>query len=965
MNCNQGSIWHKWDFHVHTPYSLLNNGFGVDPFILNEEIEDRESVKNRIEEGFDQYVKTMIQKAIEKNVVGIGITDYFLIDGYKKIKKDYLDNPSKMELLFPNEEERIKIKEMYFFPNIEFRLETFVGRDSHAVNYHVLFSGNLPIEEIENNFLSKLKIRHGPQDERNLSLYNIKQIGREIKETNPSNRTDLNEGMLKITVSDKSILEALNSATTLKEHSLIVVPVDEDLSHIPWDGRDYETRKILYAQANCFFSANKRTRDWAIGENVEKVNQEAEKRQRIKEFYSLKPCIWGSDAHNYDGLFEPDERRYCWIKGDSTFEGLKQILYEPADRVFIGEDCPEKKDSHYVIKSVKFNDENFQQEEIIFNPNLNCIIGGKSTGKTLLLQNMAKAIDPSHVDQQIKSLQGNRSPLDVNTPIVTWMDGTSDVRKIVYIPQTFLNHSVEDDEGFSAKNEIIGDFLLQNPEIAQWHDKFDGSLSKIHTKTQDAIRSYFRNLRAIKKIDDELLKDGSESSFISLIKELNAKKDSLAEGADFPQEKWEQFSKLNNDFDEVLKKEMMLLVEATLLEQIDNPKVLIPGIIRRTSEGYENDFSQYPLFKEQLSSLIEQYEKTICSDWVSEIEKIKTSISAQKQQLDEKKKKIDADLLPLKQQSEKNKELHTVLEQIKIENKKLEVSKERSLRRKECFDELMKSKSIILESTTSFRKEYSNYVTAIKAVKMNKDSSLKIQINYDFRKDGFNQFLESAFLKKMQEKTRHVIDFDFFSWTSENYNEENIKKIFDFIEKDFVESPDFIRKGNQYENILLQFFTNWFHIQYDVCLDGDSINQMSPGKKAAVYLELLIGLTDVKCPILIDQPEDDLDNRSIYHDLVEYIKIKKKERQIIIVTHNANLVLGADAEEVIIANKSVSETSNKSFEYRSGSIENNIADNASNNVLYKKGIQDQICDILEGGKTAFEHRKNKYLSIAD
>ena len=73
----------------------------------------------------------------------------------------------------------------------------------------------------------------------------------------------------------------------------------------------------------------------------------------------------------------------------------------------------------------------------------------------------------------------------------------------------------------------------------------------------------------------------------------------------------------------------------------------------------------------QVSSLIEQYEKTICSDWVSEIEKIKISIATQKQQLDEKKKKIDADLLPLKQQSEKNKELHTVLEQIKIENKKV------------------------------------------------------------------------------------------------------------------------------------------------------------------------------------------------------------------------------------------------------------------------------------------------------
>ena len=55
---------------------------------------------------------------------------------------------------------------------------------------------------------------------------------------------------------------------------------------------------------------------------------------------------------------------------------------------------------------------------------------------------------------------------------------------------------------------------------------------------------------------------------------------------------------------------------------------------------------------------------------------------------------------------------------------------------------------------------------------------------------------------------------------------------------------------------------------------------MSPGKKALVLLEMLISLEDSKCPILIDQPEDDLDNRSIYNDLVQYIRRKKKERQI-------------------------------------------------------------------------------------
>lgn len=84
-------------------------------------------------------------------------------------------------------------------------------------------------------------------------------------------------------------------------------------------------------------------------------------------------------------------------------------------------------------------------------------------------------------------------------------------------------------------------------------------------------------------------------------------------------------------------------------------------------------------------------------------------------------------------------------------------------------------------------------------------------------------------------------------------------------------------------------------------------------------------MAESACPILIDQPEDDLDNRSIYVELVNFIKEKKNERQIIIVTHNANIVIGADSEEIIIANQQGANTPNETFrfEYRSGSIENN------------------------------------------
>lgn len=148
--------------------------------------------------------------------------------------------------------------------------------------------------------------------------------------------------------------------------------------------------------------------------------------------------------------------------------------------------------------------------------------------------------------------------------------------------------------------------------------------------------------------------------------------------------------------------------------------------------------------------------------------------------------------------------------------------------------------------------------------------------------------------------------------------------------------------------------------------DGDQLSEMSPGKKGLVLLELLIELERDNCPILIDQPEDDLDNRSIYEELRRFIRNSKKRRQIIVVTHNANIVLGVDAEEIIVANQDGVEARNscRRFEYRSGSIENNTS-NASDGAAMTRlldtySIQDHICRTLEGGREALEQRRKKY-----
>src|SRR4051812_47432263 len=99
----KGSEWRKWDLHIHSPASILENGFGSD---------------------WDVYVATLFKTILKKEIAVIGITDYFTIDGYKKIKEEYLANDDKLRTLFSAEEIE-KIKKILILPNIEFRSGIF------------------------------------------------------------------------------------------------------------------------------------------------------------------------------------------------------------------------------------------------------------------------------------------------------------------------------------------------------------------------------------------------------------------------------------------------------------------------------------------------------------------------------------------------------------------------------------------------------------------------------------------------------------------------------------------------------------------------------------------------------------------------------------------------------------------------------------------------------------------------
>jgi ABC-type lipoprotein export system ATPase subunit len=139
----------------------------------------------------------------------------------------------------------------------------------------------------------------------------------------------------------------------------------------------------------------------------------------------------------------------------------------------------------------------------------------------------------------------------------------------------------------------------------------------------------------------------------------------------------------------------------------------------------------------------------------------------------------------------------------------------------------------------------------------------------------------------------------------------------------------------------LEFLT----FNYQLKQGGKEIDQLSPGERGALLLVFYLLLDKNNIPLIIDQPEDNLDNHSVATILVPFIKAAKKKRQIIMVTHNPNLAVVSDAEQVIYV--SLDKKNNYQFSAQSGSIEN-------------KTINEKIVEVLEGAMPAFNTRKRKY-----
>lgn len=143
----------------------------------------------------------------------------------------------------------------------------------------------------------------------------------------------------------------------------------------------------------------------------------------------------------------------------------------------------------------------------------------------------------------------------------------------------------------------------------------------------------------------------------------------------------------------------------------------------------------------------------------------------------------------------------------------------------------------------------------------------------------------------------------------------------------------------------LIFGLNFLEPRYSLLFQDTQIEQLSPGQRGALLLIFYLLVDKGKMPIILDQPEENLDNETVFHLLVPVLSEAKKQRQIIMVTHNPNLAVVCDAEQIIHAK--FDRAANSTIRYESGAIENSALN----------GI---VVTVLEGTKPAFDNRSGKY-----
>jgi energy-coupling factor transporter ATP-binding protein EcfA2 len=893
MNDARGSKWRKWDLHVHTPKSIIQ-WYGGDT-----------------QGAWDTFILAIATLPSEVKV--IGVNDYLFCDGYEYLLSRRSEIPN-IELLILN---------------IEFRLNTFSGTANNIRrhNFHVLFDPSVDVRDIREQFLGCLssgyKIQDGTEWQQTPTVRSLEQLGSQIKTAAPAgntvhNKSDLEVGFDNITYKKEDILKLLEK-DCFKGKFLTAIGYSEwDQSR--WDQSAAEKRTLINDVDFCLTALD----------DSEKI---AENRKDLSDNNLNGLVLHSSDAHKIDRV----GKTMLWIKGDPTFDGLRQILYEPTERVRIQERNPsDSKPTRVVIDGVTYKDSLGADKTVLFNSDLNAIIGIRGSGKSTLLRNIAHAVDPVQFSER-----DQKKPYPLVGFKVTWADGQIDSgseespKSVFYIPQGYLSAlSYDDGDLTKERDAFLTELLKKNARFARAVDSFGVFVAENDLKIQSGIQDLTAANRNNKEASDQLKKLGSLKEIIAEIEKKNTEMQHY-KGSDLSQDDLVKYSKAKKEMDDNSK----------LLDVLAQDKQILTILMSQDVSVFvsENDLSPLsPSRREMIRDGLRKKGREALTELANaELSAIEVLI----------KSRTDAALDHEKTISE--------LQDKVTKNKALtDLSKE--------LLDLENTKTVIVEMTEKRAKAGVEYERAVSLlVTANNEFQLRQAAIYgSIELDGEFKFVNITISTKYDvEQLKNFIERNINTRDSSAKSDSDIETLFgenpvepstQVIEKIIANLMDGKLKiktaAGDISTVLGLLLKNRFVIDYPNSVKSSEgevfFKDMTGGQKAITFLELIFSLSDEKYPILIDQPEDDLDVSGVANDLVNFVMKEKIDRQIIIVSHNATLVVCSDSEEIIVSKTHRNGPGNYDFMYATGSIEN-------------PDRRDEIVKILEGGDSALRKRMQK------
>lgn len=942
----------RWDPHIHAPGTLLNNQYGED---------------------WDNFIQLLLKS--QPTPVALGVTDYFSLRGYKEAR------------------ERLsgKLHPLLLFPNIEIRL-TIETKSRQGVNLHLLVSPEDPEHvKLMEEKLASLRFQYlGEQF--SCTEDGLRRLGRTHRgDPLLADEAALSEGANQFKIELNDLRRMIASDRWLQRNVLIAVAAGNDgLGGLATDAGFHALREELGRLAHIIFSGNPNDRLYWLGShpNFSKNGQ------------TPKPCLHGCDAHRLDAVLNPTNGRLCWIRAEPTFDGLRQTLAEPERRVHIGDEAPSGPNPSEVIRFLRIAGAPWINNiELEFNDGLVTVIGAKGSGKTALADLLALASDAEEEAPGPASFLAKAKRLLNGLELeIEWADGSTQFSpypksygelhepRVRYLSQQFVERlcstnglaeplieeiekvvfsAIPEEDRFecSSFQELRG-LMLAGPTAHRESERetirakttyiAEERMLSASVKSKKAkVADTERERKALEKTIAAIPKKGNDEN-IKALQAIDLKLKQLRETIAAEERKAQSLKDLSAEIQRIEQTANLSLQGlqnkyGTLLTPSNWEMIrarVDPGVQQNLVSLMETAKKNADLLRVQgivspgeitntepsgLASLVKEHAR------LSELLGKDQLIT--KQRLDLEKRLIEA-----KQKEDREKKQ---LEHAEKSTERIKAAQaSRLVSYEKVFETLSEEEKALIHLYEPLQrrlvdnerlKKLSFYVQRIVSI----DAwAAKGETLLDLRKPPFQG--KGALAGAASE-----ILLDAWSKGSALDVREALKK---FSDKYANEALDALTQGATPQDFGEWLFsTDHISVRYGIQYEGVELLHLSPGTRGVVLLTLYLALDDWdQRPLIIDQPEENLDPGSVFSDLVPFFREASKRRQIIMVTHNANLVVNTDSDQVIIAEATRrSPTKLPNIAYSAGGLEDPL-------------IRANVCRLLEGGEAAFKKRGERY-----